>query len=195
MGACNKLIQDEISNVGAIRKLKADMVTISHMVEAQLLQELHSRIFLTTHLDTAAAAAGGGGGGTAAGSSGGYGGSSGGRLAQQQQQQQQQLLGGGAGQRAFDATSGGSIIAAGSSSSSMPGFVLDALQGSSSAYPAAAGTGGPGSGPGSSAAAAAAASGTVGDLVSCLMLLDALDDAKMYLLLHARAGVRQMILR
>jgi hypothetical protein len=35
----------------------------------------------------------------------------------------------------------------------------------------------------------------VSELVSCLLLLDALDDAKLYLLLHARAGLRQMLLR
>jgi hypothetical protein len=81
----------------------------------------------------------------------------------------------------------------GSSGSSMPSFVLDALTSdgtsstSASNLASSAVTGGPGS--------AAGASGTVGELVSCLMLLDALDDAKMYLLLHARAGIRQMILR
>jgi hypothetical protein len=85
----------------------------------------------------------------------------------------------------------------GSSSSSMPAYVLDALQADSSssslstprhlATTTAAAAGGP--------SGTAGASGTVGDLVSCLMMLDALDDANMYLLLHARAGVRQLILR
>lgn len=63
--------------VGALRKLQADMVTISLMLEAQLLQELHSRIFLASSTAVAAVAATAAAGG---GSSGGYGGSSGSRL-------------------------------------------------------------------------------------------------------------------
>ena len=158
--------------VGALHKLKSDMVTISLMIEAQLLQELHSRVFLTTQQQLAAAAA------AVPGSSGGSS-----RLAPQQQQQQQQ--GGVSGQEG--------------SSSSMPSYVLDALQQSGSFTTPNGSSGG-----GGSAAAAAAvgvttgpgtASGTVGELVSCLMSLDALEDAKLYLLLHARAGVRQMVLR
>jgi hypothetical protein len=79
----------------------------------------------------------------------------------------------------------------------MPSYVLDALQqsgsfttpnGSSGGGGSAAAAGGVTTGPGT-------ASGTVGELVSCLMSLDALEDAKLYLLLHARAGVRQMVLR
>jgi hypothetical protein len=158
--------------VGALHKLKSDMVTISLMIEAQLLQELHSRVFLTTQQQLAAAAAPGSSGGSS-------------RLAPQQQQQQQQ--GGVSGQEG--------------TSSSMPSYVLDALQtsgsfttpngssgGGGSAAAAAAAVGGVTTGPGT-------ASGTVGELVSCLMSLDALEDAKLYLLLHARAGVRQMVLR
>lgn len=96
----------------------------------------------------------------------------------------------------------------GSSSSSMPAFVLDALRqsdsnNSSSTYSNNAfnsysssglGSGGNAGGAGG-AAARGVGVGSVGELVSCLMALDALGDAKLYLLLHARAGVRQMLLR
>jgi hypothetical protein len=78
--------------VGAMRKLKADIVTISIMLEAQLLQELHSRVFVTTPAAGAGAAAAAAAAVAAAG--GGYGGNSGrssspSRLGQPQQKQQQ----------------------------------------------------------------------------------------------------------
>ena len=41
----------KIPQVGALRKLKCDMVTISLMLEAQLLQELHSRVFAPAAAD------------------------------------------------------------------------------------------------------------------------------------------------
>lgn len=90
---------------------------------------------------------------------------------------------------------------------SMPGFVLEALQPSDCGLGTADRKAGKTRLATSSSTAAAAAAdsdvtqsssrepGAVSELVACLTAVDALDDAKTYMLLHARAGVRQAILR
>uniref|UniRef100_A0A383V4Z3 Exocyst complex component Sec8 n=1 Tax=Tetradesmus obliquus TaxID=3088 RepID=A0A383V4Z3_TETOB len=222
--ACSKLATEELAKVGALRKLRQDMLAISLAIQVQLLEELHSKVYASSS------------------------------TALQQQQQQQQynskavqpysphqqrsqtpprgmnsprgpgsplrsmssprgsprvpgspgvnFPGSAAGQSVMDelkaqqqrGLSRLSAAAGGSSpnlsASVMPAFVVEALQDAPSSSssrqqqhdqqqqqqqqgPRAA---------------------NVAELVGCLQQLDALEDAKVYLLLQARAGIRRMVL-
>ena len=209
--AAARLARDSLGRILALRKVRADVAAACASVQAQLLQELHLRVYGgggggggggLTDSPSWPTAAGAGGGGAAAAGPGSRPGSP------------RRLAGSGG---SFSADSGGSKGAARRSRLA----VVDGGGGGSG------GGGGDGSGGGAAAAgsfsspraAAAAAAATTmpqfvadalaerdqGDhgarlaslreLIACLVQIDGLEEAKTYLTLHARGEVRRMVRR
>lgn len=172
LGACAKLAREELMKVGALRKIRSDMGTISRHIQGQILEELQARIYSHAYASTSGREE-----------------SHAVALGPRHQRQLSSFS------ETFSLSSRGPSL---SRPPSHPGVEASDLSASfllpasvtSFSYPTGSLTD-----RGLTRAPALCKEVGLKDLVQCLVQLDALTDAKAFLNLNTRAEIRRLILR